>query len=87
MVMVTFGDVAAHHRVELLTDHLQVGLRRGVHVRDALAQKHHRHGGVPVVDDGRLALVRRVPQHVVRILQSAPMLAGTWSLRHPMPVV
>ena len=60
-----------HQRLELLTDHLQVGFRGGVDVRDALLQKHHGHRGVEVVDDGRLALVLRIPQRLIRILQRA----------------
>ena len=60
-----------HHRAQLLADHLQVGLRRRVDVRNALAQKHHGHRGVEVVQHGDLALVRRIPEHVVRILHRA----------------
>ena len=86
MVIVTFGDVAFDQRGELVADHLQIVGRRGVDVGDALLQQHHRHGGVPVVDDRGLVLVGGVPERLVRVLQRADV-AGTWSLRQPIPVV
>ena len=54
---------------ETLLDDVEVLGLVGVDVGQAGAQRDHRHRGVPVVDDRGLAVVRRVPEAVVRVRQ------------------
>ena len=71
IVMVTFGEVAATICGQRVADLLQIVGRGRVDVGDAELQQHHRHRGVPVVDDGGLVLVGRIPQRLIGILQRA----------------
>ena len=67
--IVTFGPHRLLHVEQLVRiSAMSLGVG-GVDVVIAVAQQHHRHRGVPVVEDRDVAGVLRVPEHVVRVVQ------------------